>query len=273
MRSPPARCTWKGEDLLAMEPSERAATGVFLAFQYPMEIPGVATMTFLRTAVNAHAQSARRGRAVDARLHALRAREGAGAQDRSRNAEAPAQCRLLRRREEAQRNPANGAAGALALRAGRDRFRSRYRRAACRRRGRERAALARPGDARHHPLPAPLELHRARPRACAVARAGWRARAVRSLRSSSKNRATPSSARQRRKEAVMDLPVQQFTTKAEQGYLDLFETARECASRRTRSLRLGLEGDGHRDLRPASACPIAASRPGNIPTSARGSPA
>ena len=45
--------TWNGEDLLAMDPSERAAAGVFLAFQYPLEIPGVATMTFLRTAVNA----------------------------------------------------------------------------------------------------------------------------------------------------------------------------------------------------------------------------
>jgi Fe-S cluster assembly ATP-binding protein len=45
--------TWKGQDLLAMDPSERAAAGVFLAFQYPMEIPGVATMTFLRSAVNA----------------------------------------------------------------------------------------------------------------------------------------------------------------------------------------------------------------------------
>ncbi|MEM7192492.1 MAG: Fe-S cluster assembly ATPase SufC [Pseudomonadota bacterium] len=45
--------TWKGEDLLDMEPEERAASGVFLAFQYPMEIPGVATMTFLRSAVNA----------------------------------------------------------------------------------------------------------------------------------------------------------------------------------------------------------------------------
>jgi Fe-S cluster assembly ATP-binding protein len=45
--------TWNGQDLLAMEPFERAAAGVFLAFQYPMEIPGVATMTFLRAAVNA----------------------------------------------------------------------------------------------------------------------------------------------------------------------------------------------------------------------------
>jgi Fe-S cluster assembly ATP-binding protein len=45
--------TWNGEDLLAMDPTERAVAGVFLAFQYPMEIPGVATMTFLRSAVNA----------------------------------------------------------------------------------------------------------------------------------------------------------------------------------------------------------------------------
>jgi len=44
---------FKGEDLLAMEPDERAAAGVFLAFQYPTEIAGVATMTFLKTALNA----------------------------------------------------------------------------------------------------------------------------------------------------------------------------------------------------------------------------
>ena len=43
----------EGEDLLAMEPEERAAAGLFLAFQYPIEIPGVGNMTFLRTAVNA----------------------------------------------------------------------------------------------------------------------------------------------------------------------------------------------------------------------------
>jgi Fe-S cluster assembly ATP-binding protein len=44
---------FNGEDLLAMSPDERSAKGVFLAFQYPVEIPGVATMTFLRTALNA----------------------------------------------------------------------------------------------------------------------------------------------------------------------------------------------------------------------------
>jgi Fe-S cluster assembly ATP-binding protein len=42
-----------GKDLLALEPEERAAEGVFLAFQYPVEIPGVANTTFLKTAINA----------------------------------------------------------------------------------------------------------------------------------------------------------------------------------------------------------------------------
>ena len=42
-----------GEDILALEPYERAARGLFLAFQYPLEIPGVGTMTFLKAALNA----------------------------------------------------------------------------------------------------------------------------------------------------------------------------------------------------------------------------
>src|SRR4249919_1147589 len=50
-----------GEDILALAPDERAAKGLFLAFQYPLEIPGVATMTFLRTALNA--QRKKRGEA------------------------------------------------------------------------------------------------------------------------------------------------------------------------------------------------------------------
>src|ERR1700709_479112 len=41
------------EDLLAPEPDERAAKGVFLSFQYPLEIPGVPALTFVRTAINA----------------------------------------------------------------------------------------------------------------------------------------------------------------------------------------------------------------------------
>jgi Fe-S cluster assembly ATP-binding protein len=45
--------TFDGADLLSLEPDERAAKGIFLAFQYPLEIPGVTTMNFLRTALNA----------------------------------------------------------------------------------------------------------------------------------------------------------------------------------------------------------------------------
>jgi Fe-S cluster assembly ATP-binding protein len=52
---------FNGKNLFDMEPDERAAAGLFLAFQYPLEIPGVATMTFLRTALNA--QRKKRGEA------------------------------------------------------------------------------------------------------------------------------------------------------------------------------------------------------------------
>ena len=45
--------TLDGEDLLALEANERAARGVFLSFQYPLEIPGVPALTFIRTALNA----------------------------------------------------------------------------------------------------------------------------------------------------------------------------------------------------------------------------
>tara|TARA_R110002074_G_scaffold73735_4_gene169117 strand:- start:795 stop:1535 length:741 start_codon:yes stop_codon:yes gene_type:complete len=53
--------TYKGQDLLALSVDERAAAGVFLAFQYPIEIPGVTTMTFLKTALN----SVRKARGED----------------------------------------------------------------------------------------------------------------------------------------------------------------------------------------------------------------
>ena len=53
--------TLNGEDILAMDAHERAAKGIFLAFQYPLEIPGVTTMTFLKAAMNA--QRKQRGEA------------------------------------------------------------------------------------------------------------------------------------------------------------------------------------------------------------------
>src|ERR1700722_12734183 len=44
---------FKGENLLEMEPEERAAAGLFMSFQYPIEIPGVSNQLFLKTALNA----------------------------------------------------------------------------------------------------------------------------------------------------------------------------------------------------------------------------
>lgn len=56
---------YRGESLAGLAPEERAAKGVFLALQYPIEIPGVTTMTFLRTALNAQ-RKARGEQAMDA---------------------------------------------------------------------------------------------------------------------------------------------------------------------------------------------------------------
>ena len=61
------RILYQGEDLSALAPEERSAKGVFLALQYPVEIPGVATLTFLKTALNAQ----RRARG-DAELDAMK---------------------------------------------------------------------------------------------------------------------------------------------------------------------------------------------------------
>ena len=65
---------WNGKDLLELEPEERAAEGVFLAFQYPVEIPGVNNTYFLRAALNA--QRKRRGEAeLDSMQFLKRVRE------------------------------------------------------------------------------------------------------------------------------------------------------------------------------------------------------
>ena len=89
------------ENLLALEPSERAQKGVFLAFQYPVEIPGVATMTFLKAALNAQRRPRGEGdlttpdfmRRVREASQALRTRSG--------NASTTAQRRVFGRGEEA----------------------------------------------------------------------------------------------------------------------------------------------------------------------------
>ena len=157
-----------GEDMLAMQPDERAAKGVFLAFQYPLEIPGVATMTFLRTALNA--QRKKRGEAELSTPEFLKlVREAAGKLE--------IDTEMLRRGVnvgfsggEKKRNEILQMAllGAAALRARRDRFRPRHRRAEDRLRRRQPAALARPRHRRHHPLPAAARPHRAGHRARAL---------------------------------------------------------------------------------------------------------
>jgi Fe-S cluster assembly ATP-binding protein len=65
---------YKGQDLLAMAPEERARAGIFLAFQYPVEIPGVPNATFLKSAVNA-VRTARGEETLDAIQFLKRAKE------------------------------------------------------------------------------------------------------------------------------------------------------------------------------------------------------
>ncbi len=67
-----------GESILEMEPDERAVAGLFLAFQYPVEVPGVATMTFLKAAINAQRKA--RGEGEISTPDFMRAVKEAGAQ-------------------------------------------------------------------------------------------------------------------------------------------------------------------------------------------------
>ena len=94
--------TYLGQDLLAMPPEERARAGLFLAFQYPVEIPGVNNAYFLKAAVNE--KRARQG------LEELDAME------------------FLELLEEAERDPPDGGAGTQAGHPRRDRLRARHRR-------------------------------------------------------------------------------------------------------------------------------------------------
>jgi FeS assembly ATPase SufC len=93
--------TLDGRDLLEMAPDARAAAGLFLAFQYPVELPGVGNANFLRTALNAQRRS-RRAVPQD------RPRRHQETLDGRRSFAPQCQCRVLRRREEAQRGAADG---------------------------------------------------------------------------------------------------------------------------------------------------------------------
>ena len=107
-----------GSDLLTMEPEERAASGLFLAFQYPVEIPGVGNMTFLRTALNAQ-RKARGAAEVSAGDFLKLVREKAKAlKIDAEMLKRPVNVGFFRRREKAQRNPADGDAGTQDVSAG-----------------------------------------------------------------------------------------------------------------------------------------------------------
>ena len=80
--------TLDGADILEMEPEDRAAAGLFLAFQYPVEIPGVGNMTFLRTAVNAQRKARGEEELSAGDFSEGSSRESKSAEDRCRYAEA-----------------------------------------------------------------------------------------------------------------------------------------------------------------------------------------
>ena len=159
-----------GENVLDMEPDERAAKGVFLAFQYPIEIPGVATMTFLRTALNA--QRKKRGEAelttpdfmkrvreqagkLAINMDMLRRGVNVGFSGGEKKRNEILQMALLEPRLAVLDETDSG----LDIDALQDR-----------RRRRQPAAFAGARLRRHHALPAPARLHRAGHRARAVER-------------------------------------------------------------------------------------------------------
>ncbi len=114
---------FNGKDLLAMKPEEAACEGLFLAFQYPVEIPGISNAYFLRSALNAIRKYRGAGRNGRHGFSAHVARKAEAARH-GRKADEPLRERsLFRRREEAQRDSADGRAGAEARHSGRDRFR------------------------------------------------------------------------------------------------------------------------------------------------------
>ena len=168
--------TYEGHDLLEMEPEERARDGLFLAFQYPVEIPGVNNAYLLKAALNEVRKH--RGETeldamdfmtfvkermkvldIDAGLLNRPVNQGFSGGEKKRNE--IFQMVVLEPRLAIMDE--NG------LRIGHRRSPDRVAR-------RERTSVARTGHPRHHPLSAAAELHRSRPGACPLR---WRNRQVR----------------------------------------------------------------------------------------------
>ena len=176
-----------GDNVNELGADERAHRGLFLAFQYPHAIPGVTVTSFLRSALNA-TRKARAGHQDDPipipRVPDGAARGDGAAEGAARAGVALPQLRLLRRREEARRDPADGDAQAEDRGARRDRLRPRHRRAARSSRTASTSSSApRDGRAGDHALPADPQLHHARLRARVRRRPDRRERRRRSWRS------------------------------------------------------------------------------------------
>ena len=254
---------FNGKNLFDMAPDERAAAGMFLAFQYPLEIPGVATMTFLRTALNA--QRKKRGEAelstpdfikkvreTSAKLSIdqdmLRRAVNVGFSGGEKKRNEILQMALLEPRLAVLDETDSG----LDI----DALKIVVRR-------RQPAARAEPLLRRHHALPAAARLHRAGRRACSGA---WphRARpAARSWRSNSKRAAMPNIRKRCRRERRRRHDQDRGRDGAG---ADICAGAQPAAGRR-RDRRAARAPPSTSS--PKKACRIAASRTGNTPTCAR----
>ena len=184
---------FKGEDITEADPDERARMGLFMAFQYPVAVPGVTVTKYLRTVINAH-RDARGEEPIPLKEFRADRRGGDEADQRAEGLLDPLPERgLLGRREEADGDPP---ARASAPRDGdprRDRLRARHRRAAGRRQRRQLRRRPRHGRPDHHPLPADPPPGAAEPRARHVPGPDRQARAVPSWSTSSRPRATAGS--------------------------------------------------------------------------------
>ena len=116
--------TFKGEDMTEADPDERSRAGLFMAFQYPVAIPGVSVSKYLRMILNAHREARGEPRDQDQRVRQDRPGGDGAGQHPQRLLQPLPQRRLLRRREEADGAAAAGAAAARDRGPRRDRLRA-----------------------------------------------------------------------------------------------------------------------------------------------------
>ena len=108
---------YNGKDLLELEPDERAREGIFLAFQYPVEVPGVSNSQFLRLAYNEKMKHRGEEELDPLEFNDYLERESENCRDGQEFFQSLGQRRLFRRREKAQRDFADGSSRPDARRA------------------------------------------------------------------------------------------------------------------------------------------------------------